>query len=139
MTTYVDTSLVLAILMRQRPVDPEIERQGEIVTSELTEIESRRTIDRVRITEGLSDAELAVRLSELDLILRRMAIIELSPAVRKRAKGPFPTVVRTLDALHLATAVLLRESATDPAAGPGRFVTLDAQQRSAALALGFAV
>jgi hypothetical protein len=41
-------------------------------------------------------------------ILDRLAFVELHPTVLQRALGPFPTPVRTLDGLHLASACSLR-------------------------------
>ena len=42
------------------------------------------------------------------------AILELSREVAERAEGPFPVEpVRTLDALHLASALLLRQALPD--------------------------
>lgn len=41
-------------------------------------------------------------------LLRRVAMIELRPAVLARVLEPFPVAVRTLDALHLASLEFLR-------------------------------
>ena len=41
-------------------------------------------------------------------LLARVAILELSPPVLRRAIDAFPVPVRTLDALHLASADFLR-------------------------------
>ncbi len=65
--------------------------------------------------------------SELELILSSLRIIQINTVILKRAKGFFPTVVRGLDAIHLATAELSKCS---------QFVTLDKQQGTAAKALG---
>jgi predicted nucleic acid-binding protein len=40
-------------------------------------------------------------------ILARVSLVELAPTVLARALEPFPSPVRTLDALHLATAQFL--------------------------------
>jgi hypothetical protein len=40
--------------------------------------------------------------------IARIALIELAPPVLERALEPFPTNVRTLDALHLASVEFLR-------------------------------
>lgn len=42
------------------------------------------------------------------LVLDRVAFLELAPPVLARALDPFPTPVRTLDALHLASIDFLR-------------------------------
>ncbi len=41
-------------------------------------------------------------------LIGRIALIELSPPVLARALEPFPSTVRTLDALHLASVEFLR-------------------------------
>jgi hypothetical protein len=43
------------------------------------------------------------------LLIGRMAILELAPPVLSRALQPFPVQVRTIDALHLASADFIRE------------------------------
>lgn len=66
-------------------------------------------------------------------LLGRIALVELVPPVLVRALEPFPTPVRTLDALHLATLDWLR--------GQGQPVTLasyDERLLAAARPLGFA-
>ncbi len=52
---------------------------------------------------GTSHGESARRLFE------RLAVLELVPHVLARALEPFPSPARTLDALHLASIVFLRE------------------------------
>jgi predicted nucleic acid-binding protein len=41
-------------------------------------------------------------------LIGRLALVELAPPVLARALEPFPLPVRTLDALHLASAEFLR-------------------------------
>jgi hypothetical protein len=43
------------------------------------------------------------------LLISRLAVLELAPPVLARALESFPKPVRTLDALHLASADFLRE------------------------------
>lgn len=45
----------------------------------------------------------------LDEVLRGIDLFELSAPVKLRAMEPFPVSIRTLDALHVATALLLQE------------------------------
>src|SRR5204862_119079 len=103
---YLDSSVLLAVLLREISADLGFDRNQELVTSELTDLECRRTLDRIRIEERLPNEELSERLSELDAILRTLRIIHLGAPILRRAKAPFPTVVRSLDAIHLATAEL---------------------------------
>ena len=97
------------------------------MTSELTELECRRAIDRIRHQEQLRDEEIADRLLELTVTLKSLAVVELTSPVLQRAKQSFPTVVKSLDALHLATAELAKCQV---------FFSLDKQQLTAAKALG---
>jgi hypothetical protein len=41
-------------------------------------------------------------------LLGRVSLVELAPPVLARALEPFPTPVRTLDALHLSSVEFLR-------------------------------
>ncbi len=64
-------------------------------------------------------------------ILARVSLVELVPSVLARALEPFPVPVRTLDALHLATAHHLAA-----AHQRGAIATFDDRMRRAAEALG---
>lgn len=61
----------------------------------------------------------------------RIALLELVSPVLSRALEPFPRPVRTLDALHLASAEFLRERQPSM-----RLATYDARQAAAARAMG---
>jgi hypothetical protein len=100
----------------------------------LLRLECVRTIDRARIRLGLSDKAAAnQRAAVLDLI-QDIELVGLNQMILERAAEPFPTVLGTLDAIHLATAVLLRGAVSDLA-----FATHDAELGLAARAVGFAV
>ena len=104
------------------------------MTSALTEVECLRTLDR-RLRQGLLDPEeLADRRGLVLRLLERMDRVDVSPAVLRRAADPFPTPLGTLDAIHLATAVLWREGRSETAV----LVTHDGQLATAARATGFA-
>ncbi len=124
---YVDSSVVLALLLREKRKQDLPFTKRTWVSSELTELECRRTLDRIRLHERLPDDELAERLVELDLILRAMNMVQLNTAILQRAKSPYPTTVRSLDAIHLATAELAKIP---------EFATFDRQQATAATAIG---
>ncbi len=124
---YLDSSVLMTHLMQESDLRDSLSIEGEWISSEITEIECRRTLDRVRLQEQLPEEELAERLSELQLLLDSIQIVRVNAAVLKRAKEPFPTVVRSLDAIHLATAQLAKASF---------FLTRDRQQAVAAKAIG---
>jgi predicted nucleic acid-binding protein len=67
-------------------------------------------------------------------LLGRVALLDLAPPVLARALAPFPGPVRTLDALHLASAEFLRDQRQDVS-----LATYDERMAGAARALGIPV
>src|SRR5262249_20775743 len=102
-------------------------------SSELLGIEARRVIDRLRVQAALDDHELADAHHDLRRIERAIGAIPLTRPVLHPAALPMPTAVKTLDPIHLATALLLPEARTSAL----MFATHDPQQLRAARALGF--
>lgn len=98
---YVDSSVVLAqLLAEDRFPDPAFWQDGPLVSSRLLEYEVWNRINAREL--GLSHGD------DVRLLLGRLAFLELAPSVLARALEPFPTEVRTLDALHLASIEFLR-------------------------------
>jgi len=133
MIVYLDASVVLRILLRQPKRLAAWGRWEAAYSSELLGIESRRMIDRLRVQAALNDHELADVHHDLTRIERAIGAIPLTRPVLHRAALPMPTAVKTLDAIHLASALLLREHRTTSLT----FATHDPQQLRAARALGF--
>jgi predicted nucleic acid-binding protein len=108
--TYLDSSVVLRLVLGQpdRLAEwPEIERG---VASGLVEVECLRTIDRLRHLANLADEEIARRREAVFRLLEALEIVEPTATVLRRAAQPLPTPLGTLDAIHLATASLWRET-----------------------------
>jgi predicted nucleic acid-binding protein len=61
-----------------------------------------------------------------------MVLVEISPQVRALAQTVMPPAVRTLDAIHLATALRMSDQLTS-------FVTYDRRLADAAIAAGLTV
>lgn len=97
---YIDTSVALAQLLAQDRVPPPSLWDEPLVSSRLLEYETWTRIHARQLSE--SHAEL------VRALLGRVAFLELTPPVLARALDPFPTPVRTLDALHLASLEFLR-------------------------------
>lgn len=97
---YLDTSVALAQLLAEDCVPPEQLWDAELASSRLLEYEMWTRLHARGL--GASHGESARKL------IGRVAILELLPAVLTRALEPFPTAVRTLDALHLASLDFLR-------------------------------
>jgi len=130
---YVDASVVLRILGGEpTPLDA-WERIERPIASELVRVECLRTIDRARV-QGLSDAHVAERRAAALQTLSSIGLIPITSAVLDRASEPFPTSLGTLDAIHLASAVLARAQI------PGLILaTHDEDLGRAARAMGFEV
>ncbi len=134
MKAYVDTSVILRVVLGEPNALREWRSIDIAVSSELARVEALRTIDRARIQLQLSDDEIAERRQGVLQTLTGFHIAHVDAAVLERAADPFPTLVRTLDAIHLATALLVRiehESLV--------FATHDRQLATAARAVGFKV
>ena len=134
MTAYIDTSVVLRIALGEPQPLREWRSLERAISSELVRVECLRTIDRARLLLPLSDDEVAERREAVLAILRGFHIARLDDHVLARAADPFPTLIRTLDALHLATAQLVRSEHADLV-----FATHDRQLGMAARAIGFEV
>ena len=105
MVAYLDTSVVLQHILRGETAIRHAFAVGRVVTSELTRIESSRVIHRYRLNGDLDDDGFVAATDRLEAVLAGVAVVDLSRAVRTRAMGSFPVVVKTLDALHLASAL----------------------------------
>jgi len=107
----------------------------EAIASSLVEVECLRTLDRLRFLEGLGHQESAVRREAVFRIMEEVQVVEPSRAILNRASQPLPTALGTLDAIHLATALLWTERG-----GPDLVMaTHDASLGTAARACGLGV
>lgn len=121
--TYVDTSVALAeLLAEDRRPSPDF-WQGPLLSSRLLEYELWTRVNARGAVR--THAEAAREL------LSRVAMVELAPTVLARALDPFPVPLRTLDALHLATALFVAERLRDL-----RVAAYDERMKAGAKALG---
>ncbi|MCY4660497.1 MAG: PIN domain-containing protein [Acidobacteria bacterium] len=124
--TYLDSSVALAHLLVEDRRPPTRLWDGMLVASRLIEYEVWTVLHARNLAGSHGDAAAA--------LLGRLALLELSPPVLTRALEAFPLPVRTLDALHLASAEYLR--------GEGHTVelaTYDERMTNAADRMGIAV
>jgi uncharacterized protein with PIN domain len=132
---YAESSAVLAWLLDepgQRGVVDELANADQVVTSSLTVIECSRALARARETKRVKPAEELAALRLLDQAAASWNVLDISDRVAERARGAFPLEpVRTLDAIHLATAMVFAE-----ALGALRVLSLDDRVRENAAALG---
>jgi len=112
--TYVDTSVLLRIILREAGALDDLRAQGGWVSSELLDVESRRTIDRLRLRGSVTAAEASERLAAIARWLEAIDLVLLRPVVLARAGEPLPVSLGTLDAIHLATALVWRDRTGEP-------------------------
>ena len=135
MNVYFDASPPIRAILRDGPVLAEWGRWDFAVTTAMFGVEARRTLDRLRLTRVYDESELADAMMELLAIERSLSFLAVTSDVLERASRPMPTTVRTLDAIHLASAVVIREEMLPDLV----FATHDRQQAIAARVLGFEV
>ena len=133
MIVYIDSSVALRPLLRQPKVLGNWGRWATAYSSELLGIECRRAIDRLRLGGFYDDHQFAAAIEELVRIERTIKRIRLTRSIIEGASRSMPTIVKTLDAIHLASALALRERRGVELV----FATHDGQQAVAARALGF--
>ena len=109
MIAYVDASVLLRVALRQPDALPEWRRIDQGVSSALIMTESLRTLDRLRLHAKLPDAEVASRRAKVLELIGSLEVVEINAVVLDRAAQPMPTELGTLNAIHLATALLWKE------------------------------
>lgn len=134
MSAYVDSSVLLRIVLGEQGRLAEWSSLQSATTSVLAEVECLRTLDRLSLRGTLAVTELVDRRAAVYAVLEEMAVLDLDRAVLARASQPFPTALGTLDAVHLASAILSRDLG-----GPSRFATHDVELARAARSVGFEV
>jgi uncharacterized protein len=121
---YLDSSAVVKLAHQETDSDAlrdwlDARTETGWIGSVLVEIESLRSLARY--------APAAV--SRLHPVLDLIELVEFDPTVRMLARTVRPMTVRSLDAIHVATAVRLRGRLTS-------FVTYDKRLADAAMAAG---
>jgi predicted nucleic acid-binding protein len=134
LNVYLDSSVVVRILFGEP--DPlaiwtRIERP---VSSELLGVECLRTLDRLRLRDHLDGRLFGERRRAMLEVIAAIETVPLEGSILERAGDPFPTSIGTLDAIHLATALAIRDDL------PGMiFATHDDELGLAASSMGFDV
>lgn len=117
---YLDTSAAVKALIREdqsAEVRALFASEQELISSRLLAVELYAVADRRRL-----------RATDVRSLIDRVAVVALSDDVAQRAID-IRSGLRTLDALHLATAVVLGPVATE-------FLSFDDELNAAALARG---
>lgn len=109
---YLDSSVLLRRLFGQQGALAEWMEIERGIVSALVEVECLRTIDRLRVSSPagtITEQDLAIRREAVYKLLRSLDTVDVTRPVLARAAQPLPTSLGTLDAIHLATALLWRE------------------------------
>ena len=109
MIAYLDTSALLRLVLREPGALEELRSCEALVSSELLAVESFRTVDRLRLQGALAAEEAAARRVIVSEWLEAVDLVLLQRPILSRASEPLPTPLGTLDALHLATALVWRD------------------------------
>jgi len=133
MIVYLDSSVALRPLFDQPGQLKSWGRWQAAYSSELLGIECRRAIDRLRLLTLYDDRQVGEAMQRLGKIERTIKRIRLTRSIILAASKTMPTIVKTLDAFHLVSAVAVRERRGVELV----FATHDDQQAAAARALGF--
>ena len=138
MTVYAESSAVLAWLLGADSGDAVRGVLGGadlVVTSDLALVECDRVIIRATTLEEISEAEAADRRALLAAAAAHWHVLRLGADIVDRARRPFPgEPIRTLDAIHLASALAARSVS----AGLD-LLSLDRRIRSSGQSMGFRV
>jgi predicted nucleic acid-binding protein len=134
MIVYVDTSVVLRVLLHEPNPVGIWGQWNKAYSSALWRVEALRTVDRLRLTHEISDTEVAELVRDIQITHQTFSIHPITNQVLQRASETFPTVVGTLDAMHLATALSIREIES-----LDLLLTHDSQLATAARSLGFEI
>ncbi len=132
MITYLDSSVIVRRVLDEPGHELDWSQIDETASSSLAEVECFRALDRLRLIHAIDDVAHARLREQMFRAFETCEILEVSRAVFERAAMPFPTILRTLDALHLATILLYREAKGTPV----RMATHDRALARACRAMG---
>jgi predicted nucleic acid-binding protein len=123
--TYLDSSAIVKLAVAEPesgPLRRYLRRRTPYVSSAL----ARAEVARALLPFG------ATAIQRAETVLARIDLVRVSDTVLRAAGGLLPEEVRTLDAIHLATAAQLGEDLA-------RLVTYDTRMRAVAELLGLDV
>jgi len=133
---YAESSAVLAWLLGEgagRRVREVLRRAELVMASDLALLECDRVLIRAVTLREIDEATAADRRAHLNAAVAHWHLWRVSPDIVERARRPFPAEpVRTLDAIHLASALAVRSAVPRI-----ELLSLDNRIRRAGEQLGF--
>lgn len=136
---YLESSAIVALLVDTEPAHDAIravaQQPQRMVTSVITVVECRRALLRALAQGRIDRVTMDAAQHQLTRLLERCDLFEVDDTIVTLASEPLGDEhLRTLDALHVATAMIARN-----AFGSLGLVSLDARVRTAAIANGLSV
>lgn len=125
-TAYVDSSALLKLVVHEpetAALEADLLDRDGLVASRLAVLECRRAARRA------SHARLLQRVDEM---LEAIYLLDMTPAILDNAAAVGPPVLRSLDAIHLATALSVDDASLE-------VITYDVRLADAARASGLTV
>ncbi len=135
MKAIVDSSVLLRKLFGESETLTEWSDIKTAYACRLVPVEVGRVIDRCRLMHQIDDDDVAALHQEARRLLRSIDVLALSEGILRRAAEAMPTVLGTLDAVHLATALEVSRHVEAPLV----LATHDVQLARAARAFGLDV
>lgn len=133
---YLDTSALLRILLDERDQLEEFTSWSALYSSQLMRTEALRTLHRLLMEGGLTETNFTEAYQRLLFFLQGIHLIALNDKILLHAEKPLSTILGTLDAIHLSSALLLREELNTETIA---FLTHDKQLARACTIHGFQV
>ena len=135
MNAYIDASVLLRLLFSENDALAEWKTIKLGFSSRLIKLEIERVIDRQRLIGKIDDAEVVSIHRECARVLQALRIVPITELILANAGAAMPTVLGSLDSIHLATALEVeRALGSKPT-----LATHDKQLAASAIARGFTV
>ena len=125
-TAYVDSSALLKLVVTEpetSALEADLVNRDGLIASRLAVLECRRAARR---------ASHARVLQRVDEVLDAIYLLDVTPAILDDAAAADPALLRSLDAIHLVTALSVGDAALE-------MITYDARLADAAIASGLTV
>ena len=137
MIAYIDSSVLLRIVLRQPSPLEDWDNLTRGVASELIAAECYRAIDQLWHRGNLIQDDVTEKREIVGTFVKRLNLRKIDERVLDLTSQPLPTPLATLDSIHLSTAMLYRAAHRDD--GRIYFATHDVALARAAKAMYFDV
>lgn len=109
MNLYVDASVILRIIVGADDALDGWKAWKAPASSVLLQVECLRTLDRYQKSGEVKRAEIPRTYAALHEAMSRTELLKLDAGIVERAGGQFGLPLKTLDAIHLVTAITWRQ------------------------------